>query len=282
MCDACVIESVKRRMRAEAPSRRDLLRLGGTAAAAAALTGPALAASHAAAPVAASGMPVDLTHELHPDFPTFFGEPQFAMTEKFSFAENGFNLFELTVNEHTGTHMDAPLHFSADGASVAEIPVGDLVLPLAVVDIAEKAMDDPDAQVTPDDLGAWESANGELPEGCCVAMRSGWTDKVGDASFRGADDAGLHFPGFHPEATAMLIEGGRAKGMAVDTLSLDFGQSKDFATHYAWLPSGRWGIECLALPGDIPATGATVVVGAPKHRGGTGGPARVLALVPAA
>ena len=275
MCDICVIEDVKRRML----SRRSLL---GAAAAgvAASVATPASAASHATPPAAAT--PVDLTHELHPDFPTYFGEPGFAMERKFAFSDDGFNLFELTVNEHTGTHMDAPLHFSADGASVAEIPVADLVLPLAVIDITEKAASDPDAQVTPDDLKAWMDANGELPEGCCVAMRSGWTDKVATDEFRNADDAGtMHFPGFHVEATQMLIEGGRAKGMAVDTLSLDHGPSADFATHYAWLPSGRWGLENLALPGTIPAAGATVMVGAPKHRGGTGGPSRVIALVPA-
>ena len=285
MCDVCVIEGVKRRMLGNGVSRRDLFR--GAAAAGAALavagSGPARATSHAGSTIEASGVPTDLTHELHPDFPTFFGEPQFSMERKFGFDTDGFNLFELTVNEHTGTHMDAPLHFSADGASVAEIPVKELIVPLAVIDIARKAEDDPDAQVTPEDVEAWVAANGDLPQGCCVAMYSGWAAKIDDASFRGADgDGGLHFPGFHPDAAAMLIEGGAARGMAVDTLSLDHGPSADFATHYAWLPSGRWGLEALAIGPDVPAAGATLFVGGPKHRGGTGGPTRVLALVPAA
>ena len=114
-------------------------------------------------------------------------------------------------------------------------------------------------------------------------MYSGWAAKVDDAAFRGADEDGtLHFPGFHPDATQMLIENGAPRGMAVDTLSLDHGPSPDFATHYAWLPSGRWGLEALAIGPAVPATGATLFVGAPKHRGGTGGPTRALALVPAA
>ena len=61
-------------------------------------------------------------------------------------------------------------------------------------------------------------------------------------------------------------------------MSLDHGQSADFAVHYSWLPAGRYGIEGLANLDQLPAAGATLVVGAPKHRGGTGGPARVLAL----
>jgi kynurenine formamidase len=67
--------------------------------------------------------------------------------------------------------------------------------------------------------------------------------------------------------------------MAVDTLSTDFGASADFATHYAWLPAGRYNIECLAGLDALPASGATLIVGAPKHRGGSGGPARIFAMV---
>jgi kynurenine formamidase len=77
----------------------------------------------------------------------------------------------------------------------------------------------------------------------------------------------------------MLLEDTGAMSIAVDTLSLDHGVSGDFATHYAWLPSGRFGIENIANLDKVPASGATLVVGAPKHRGGTGGPALVFAMV---
>ena len=76
----------------------------------------------------------------------------------------------------------------------------------------------------------------------------------------------------------MLMEQTGAMSIAVDTLSLDHGISGDFATHYAWLPTGRFGIECVANLDKLPPAGATIVVGAPKHAGGTGGPARVFAM----
>ncbi len=273
MCNACVIESVKNRML----SRRDLFR------AAAAGTAAVAASSFVAAPVAlaqGASTVTDMTHELHEEFPTFFGEQQFFRDQKFNFAEHTFNLFELRINEHTGTHMDAPLHFSADGTSVAEIPVSNLVVPLCVVDIREKTAGNADAQVTPDDLKAWISANGDIPDNACVAMNSGWSAHLGTDKFRNADGEGkMHFPGFHVEAVQMLLEQGKAVGIAVDTLSLDFGISPDFATHNTWLPANRWGIEAIANLDKLPAKGATLVVGAPKHRGGTGGPARVFALV---
>ena len=85
-----------------------------------------------------------------------------------------FGVNELTIVEHTGTHIDAPFHMSADGASVVEIPVNNLVAPLCVVDIAERAAGDADTQLTPDDLKTWISANGDIPANACVAMNSGW------------------------------------------------------------------------------------------------------------
>ena len=88
----------------------------------------------------------------------------------------------------------------------------------------------------------------------------------------------MHFPGFHIEATTMLMEETEAASMAVDTLSLDHGLSATFSTHYAWLPSGRFGIECLANLDAMPAAGGTIVIGAPKVRGGTGGPARIFGM----
>ncbi|MDD9908328.1 MAG: cyclase family protein [Ahrensia sp.] len=280
MCHHCVIDSVKQRML----SRRDLFKASAgaavTATATATLTAqPAVAGGHGAK--TALGEVIDMTHTLAPEFPTFFGVPGISMEQKFNFKEHGFNLFDLSINEHTATHIDAPLHFSADGTSVDEIAVENLVIPLAVIDIREKAAADADAQVTPDDLKAWIAKNGDIPEDCCVAMNSGWSAKSGDeAAYTGRDaEKKLHFPGFHPEATKMLMEETSAVAMAVDTLSLDHGPSADFATHYAWLPSGRYGIENLANLDAVPESGATLVVGAPKHKGGTGGPARIFAMM---
>ena len=271
MCDVCVMNAVKDKML----SRRDLFKGAAMAGAATALgtaTAPAaLADGHAGIE--------DLTHTVSPAFPTYFGEPGISAEQPFNFGEHGFNLLNLQVNEHTGTHIDAPLHFSADGASVDEIPVGQLVAPLCVIDIAAKATEDRDAQVTPEDLKAWMASHGDIPDNACVAMHSGWGGKTGSDAYRGFDGAKMHFPGFHIEAAQMLMEETGATSMATDSLSLDHGPSADFSVHYAWLPSGRFGIENVANLDKVPAEGATLIIGAPKHKGGTGGPARLIALV---
>ena len=275
MCDAHVINTVKERML----SRREFFKT--TAAAAAGVA--AATAAPISLPVAAAGgggwSVSDLTHTTSEDFPTFGGVPTFAKKQLYNYAENKFNMFDITVNEHTGTHIDAPLHFSADGWSVDAIPVSKLIAPLCIVDIRAKAAANADAQLTPDDLRAWVAQHGEIPDGACVAMNSGWDAHVNSAKYRGADaDGKLHFPGFHVESAAYLLEETTAVGIAVDTLSQDYGPSPDFAFHYAWLPHNRWGLECVANLSALPATGATIIAGAPKFAGGSGGPTRIFAL----
>jgi kynurenine formamidase len=112
-------------------------------------------------------------------------------------------------------------------------------------------------------------------------MNSGWGAHLATDKFRNAaaDGKSLHFPGFHVEAAQVLIEQPSIKASAVDTLSLDFGPSPDFIVHRTWLSTGRYGIEGLANLDAVPTKGATIVVGAPKVRGGTGGPARIFAMV---
>jgi kynurenine formamidase len=169
---------------------------------------------------------VDLTHVLTPDFPTYFGAPQLEITILHNIAEDGYNAKKWTVHEHTGTHLDAPFHFSTQDTA-DQIPVSRLVCPLAVVDIRAKAETNPDAQLTPDDLQAWEAQHGRLPRGSCVAMLSGWAKKVHSDEFRNVDENGVrHFPGFHVEAVEFLQEERHVHGIAVDTLSLDFGPSE--------------------------------------------------------
>jgi kynurenine formamidase len=222
----------------------------------------------------------DLTHVVTPDFPMYPGAPQMQITLLRTIQGNGFYKNLLILDEHTGTHMDAPAHFAEDGTSAERLPVERLVAPLVVVDISERAASDPDAQLMPDDILAWESQHGPLPAGAFVAMNSGWEAHVGDATaYLNQDASGMpHFPGFHPDAAAMLVNERDIVGIGVDTVSLDFGASTDFGAHLTVLPAGRYGLENLAALGTVPPSGATIIVGGPKHLAASGGPTRAFAL----
>jgi kynurenine formamidase len=271
MCDACLIESIKSAML----SRRALFT--GAAATSAALVASGLTSARPALAQAA-GRVVDLTHAYDGAFPTFDGNPGILYEPAVKFADSGYQLWKLTIFEHTGTHIDAPLHFTEDGTSVADLAPERLVCPLCVLDLTAKAAEDANAMVEPEDIEAWVSAHGDIPAGACVALHSGWAAKVASPEYRNTPDGKFAFPGFSKAATDMLA-GLDVASIGVDTLSLDPGNSADFAVHFSWLPGGRFGIENMANLDQLPAAGATVFIGAPKHAGGTGGPARVMAVV---
>jgi kynurenine formamidase len=262
----------------QALKRRDIL-LGGAAAAAGLLT--ASARKVEAAPIKRSfERVVDLSHPLSAEFPTYFGKPGFKAESVFDFAKSGFNLKMLEISEHTGTHIDSPLHFSANGLSIDAVPVESLVAPLAVLDIKAKAAKDHDYLVTIDDITGFEKAHGKLPANVALMVDTGWSARLGSDRFRNADAGGtMHFPGFHIDAVEFLLRERQVNAIGIDTLSFDHGPSKDFKAHYKWLPAGKWAAENLANLDKVPPIGATIVAGAPRYAGCTGGPTRFLALV---
>ena len=223
---------------------------------------------------------VDLTHTMSPDFPTFFGVPGIELQKQYDFKKDGFNLNWWRILEHAGTHLDAPIHFSENGATADTIGAGELVVPLAVIDVRKQAEKDADYLMGIEDVLAWEKRFKKLPKSCCVAMLSGWAARVGDAAkYTGKDAAGtFHFPGIAPELAEWLLKERSVLGLAVDTLSLDNGPSKDFKTHHIWLPAGRWGLENVANLEKLSPSETILVVGLPKVKGSTGGPVRLIAL----
>jgi len=264
--------------------RRGFLKLAAGSVAGAALGSTALLTTPVrAAPRSISFTNImDLTHVLHERFPSFNPEefPRLSRKPFVTIAKNGFYGNIVSYWEHTGTHMDAPQHFVTGKWFVHQIPVSRLIAPAVVIHIHERAVTNNDAQLTPDDIKAYEDRYGRLPDGAVVFMHSGWESRVNDEySFRNPDSTGtMHFPGFHPEAAEMLVRDRNIVGIGVDTLSLDYGKSTDFKTHVTVLGANKWGLENVANLAKIPPSGATVFVGAPKLASGSGGPLRVLAV----
>jgi kynurenine formamidase len=200
---------------------------------------------------------------------------------RFAVGKDGFFANEVTFDEHTGTHLDAPMHFVVGGASADRLPPERFFAPLAVVSIADRAATDPDTLLTVDDVLAWEKRHGRLPRGAFVAMHSGWDARVADAGrFLNKDASGtMHAPGLSESVAQFLVREREIVGVGVDTLSLDAASAQRFVAHLALLGAGKYGVELMANLGVIPPSGATVIIGGPKHEGASGGPARVFAVI---
>src|SRR5262245_7834107 len=183
-------------------------------------------------PLAADNV-LDLTHVLSPTFPIWPSPLYFPIkvAKAATLEKDGFFANKWELVEHQGTHLDVPAHMSPTGVTAERLEASSLIVPAAVIDIREKARKDADAVVTIDDLKAWEKTHGRLPKNCGVFLNSGWDAKAGDArAFLGQDGSKtLHFPGFSKEACEFLLNEREVAGLAVDTMSLDFGAAANFA-----------------------------------------------------
>ncbi|HMH20506.1 MAG TPA: cyclase family protein [Puia sp.] len=225
---------------------------------------------------------VDLTYTLTPEFPyipvhklTF----PFSMTPIATMAKNGVAANSWHIHEHLGTHIDAPNHFALNGISVDQIKPEDLIVPVVVIDMIQKASRDKDAELTMEDIKRFEDKYGRIPEHSCVMMLSGWEKFVKTPAYLGLDSQGIkHFPGFSPAAADFLVKERDIAGIGVDVISFDPGKDSAYSTHKLLLRQGKWGIENIANLSKIPITGATIIVGASKIGGATGGIARIFAV----
>ena len=116
-------------------------------------------------------------------------------------------------------------------------------------------------------------------------MRTDWSRHWPDAmAYLGDDTPGdasnLQFPGFGADATRILAEQRKVSLLGVDTASVDYGKSQDFIVHRIGAAQGVANLENLANLNQLPTTGAIIVALPMKIEGGSGGPARVVALVP--
>jgi len=229
---------------------------------------------------------LDLTYPLSPDslyWPT--GSP---FEHEFSggvsdggywYASGGFS-----SAEHLGTHLDAPIHFGEDRWTSSEIPLQRLFGRGVVIDISAKTSVDPDATLSTDDIHAWEQRNGPLAAGSIVIVRTGWAARWPDwNAYYGTetphDVTTLHFPGIAEDAAHTLVERGVA-GVGLDTASIDPGTSADFRAHQVLAAANIFNLENLTNISELPEAGFGVIALPMKIEGGTGGPTRVVAVVP--
>lgn len=187
----------------------------------------------------------------------------------------------FSMPEHLGTHIDAPNHFERRAASVDQIAAADFFAPGVLIDVSTQASLQPDYRLTAADILAWEKANGRIPDRAVVLLRTGWGRFWSNMPrYQGRDPMGrLHFPAYSPEAAELLVNQRNARGIGVDTLSVDYGLSRDFAVHHILGKANRYGLENLASLEKLPPRGFYLFVAPIKIETGTGGPTRVLAIL---
>lgn len=197
------------------------------------------------------------------------------------YAANNFS-----AAEHGGTHLDAPVHFAEGKHTADAIPLAQLMGPAVVIDVTRQADSSADYLVKTADIAEWEAAHGTIPAGAIVLIRTGWGSRwpdrgryLGTTKTGPAAVAELHSPGIHLEA-ARVFARRKINAVGIDTPSIDYGQSTTFTVHRRLFAANIPGFENVANLDRLPATGAFVIALPMKIGGGSGGPLRIVALLP--
>jgi kynurenine formamidase len=220
---------------------------------------------------------VDLSHTLEADIPAWPTHARFGRTlyESYEYGDVARH-YGLTLSEHTGTHLDAPLHFIPSGSAhygVDDVPLDRLVGRAATIDAADLG---PDGLLGVDRVRAWEAAHGRIEAGDGVLIRYGWDERwrTGAAGRRFLDG----WPGLGEEAADYLAQRGVSL-VGCDTVSVDAALSEESPAHYALLGSEVYVVENLKNLNELPPF--CLFMAFPlKIRDGSGSPVRAVALAP--
>lgn len=222
---------------------------------------------------------IDLTHSLANDSPCWPGDSPFRADIATTYQKDGYFIRNLSMGEHSGTHMDAPAHFDPNGVTVDQIAMENLFAPGVVIDVSSSVKSGVDYLITARDIENWIEAHGAIPSEAVVFFRTGWAERWPlQEKYMNTDAEGIpHFPGLSVGAAGYLIEHSHPAGIGIDTGSIDYGPSKDCPVHHLMLSAGLYQLENVANLDQLPAIGFSVTALPLKLDGGSGAPARVLA-----
>lgn len=208
----------------------------------------------------------------------------------------------MTLDEHCGTHVDAPCHFippletglphASDWGSVTldKIDLSRLMGPAAVIDVTElkdTGGDGISPEILPSHVERWEDEHGRLDGTEIVLFRSDWDDHyvpipagggayASDAFLRGV---GPGWPAPGVDCLRFLYEERGISVVGLDGVSVGGVHDPAPAHHYG-LGKGMLFVELLANLKQLPPRGAYFIY-LPLHiQGGSAGPGRAVGLVP--
>jgi arylformamidase len=205
---------------------------------------------------------IDVTATLDPaTTPVYEGDAPM----KFEFLKDmskgdGFTLSVYSLGAHSGTHVDAPMHFVAGGASIDQLPLEPMIGPARVIDIPDSVQ-----AIDAAELGRhpWRGAPRVLFR--TRSSRRGW---MKSATFH------RDFAYIAPDAAQLLADAG------VQLVGIDYISAEQFGapaprTHRILLGKGIPIVEGLALEA-VPAGEYDLVVLPMKVAGHEGAPARAV------
>lgn len=184
---------------------------------------------------------IDLSQPVFAGCPHCPADPPVQVSLLADHTRDGWRVEALALTAHTGSHVDAPLHKLATGASVDELPLEHFAGPAVLADFREAR---PAQPFTSSQLA--RKLRSVPLEDHIVLLATGWGRK------RAHTEEWLHqSPFLSPDGAGWLVEQ-RIRGVGIDCWSIGGeGEPGNSLTHEALLKAGIWIVEELKFPDDV-------------------------------
>jgi len=209
---------------------------------------------------------LDLTLTVSESIPNFPGSPSPQFITWSTIKADGYNLELLFLSSHTGTHLDAPYHFTKKGAKIHQIPVTRLIGVALLIKIKKVK----DQTITKKDLLDFEQKNGEIKNFSSIIFFTDWQKNLNKKFYF------TNNPGLSKSATNYLVSK-KINLVGIDSPSIDLGTDKRFTVHKILAKNNILIVENLSNLEKIPTLEFDFIILPLKLKDATGSPVRAIA-----
>ncbi len=181
-------------------------------------------------------MYIDLTHEISSEMPFYPGTPAPSLRKFCTIEDSGYTELEISINTHTGTHIDAPAHIISNGSKLGDFEISHFTGKAICIDCKSLS------EIGIDEISYAIESNKSVE---FIVLKTGWSKKWGDKSY---------FEGFPvlTEAAARYIESKKIKVVCMDVISADKIEDTHLPVHNILLGSGVMIAENIKIPDNLP------------------------------
>jgi kynurenine formamidase len=216
---------------------------------------------------------IDLTREISPTVKVFPGSPQPLFIRWSKFDIHGYDSEVMFMSTHTGTHMDAPCHFTQNGKSIDQIDVKRFINRRSMVLRIEKKSNE---LITRQDILECRTS---IEENDTIIFDTGWEMHYYKKDEEKIEDCVMANPGLAPDASQYLVDN-KVNAVATDCPSIDVGIDSNFTSHKILLSNDVLVVENLSNLEKLRWEGRFAFIIAPlKLTGATGSPVRAIAII---
>ena len=211
--------------------------------------------------------PIDLSLTISASLPTFPDTPEPNFIRWSDIQNDGYNLELLFFSSHTGTHIDAPYHFTNDGIKINQIPLERLIGKAILIKLKKTR----NQSITKTDITLFEKSHGIIPKNSSIFFFTGWQKNLKK------DNYFTENPGLSLQAAKYLVSK-QTNLVGIDSPSIDLGCNISFSVHHIFAKNNILIVENLANLNKIRSVNCNFAILPLKIKDATGSPVRAVAL----